>query len=93
MTLGTSIRGPLLPLLVVSLAFFSSNSTTTLQGKHRAPTVSRSGDVAVIEDDGSSPPGVGIGLARQSGDRQAFYSRFADVYDQLIVWWILGEDR
>ena len=69
MPLGTSIRGPLLPLLVVSLAFFSSNNTTTLQGKHRAPTVTRSGDVAVIEDDGSSPPGVGIGLARQSGDR------------------------
>ncbi len=43
MTLGTSVRGPLLPLLVVSLAFFSSNSTTTLQGKRPADRLVDSG--------------------------------------------------
>ena len=38
-------------------------------------------------------PESGLDLLGNQAIAQAFYSRFADVYDQLIVWWILGEDR
>ncbi len=64
MTLSTSTRATLLPFLVVSLALASHTGAATAQGKgqgnkqsrrslHTAPTVTRSGDVAVIEDDGT----------------------------------------
>ena len=64
MTLSTSTRATLLPFLVVSLALASHTGAATAQGKgqgnkqssrslHTAPTVTRSGDVVVIEDDGS----------------------------------------
>ncbi len=78
MMLSASARATLLPLLVVSLALSSHTGTATAQGKgketgkqgrrslHTAPTVTRSGDVAVIEDDGSlfvPPNRAGIDLA------------------------------